>query len=171
MVWLQYKKLLELRGITELQNSESVQDAIDKSGGPASLKEMKIVDESVILHYINESAEYKEAGHKIEQELKSLNVVIDDLKIRLEAKVKSTGITFLLTEQTAKALRDGEIEGWYEFSDDIYEKEDDSRCRCNTIYYNKELDKYIEISYHIAEVGPVIKPVTVYDTVGEATYF
>jgi len=58
---LQYIKLLELRGITDLKG-KSLADALRESGGEGTLEEMVKVNEEVFKYYIDL---YKKAEEKI----------------------------------------------------------------------------------------------------------
>ena len=52
---LQFIKLLELRGIKELEKGQSIQVAVDETGGEATLEEMVKVNKMVFEHYMNEN--------------------------------------------------------------------------------------------------------------------
>jgi hypothetical protein len=65
MMFMQYKKLLETRGITELERGQSVADAVKATGGDPSPEEMLKVDIMVIHHYIDEAKEAREKCEKL----------------------------------------------------------------------------------------------------------
>ena len=85
---IQYIKLLEMRGITELIGM-SVAEAVRTSGGDPTLEEMVKVNEKGMIHYINK---FQEA----EKEIKKLNEKISDLRVANDSLEKdSTWLGYL----------------------------------------------------------------------------
>jgi hypothetical protein len=66
---MQYIKLLELRGVTELEKGQSIQKAINLSGGAPTLKELANTNEQVFLYWM--------AKHdKLKDEVSALKEII-----------------------------------------------------------------------------------------------
>ena len=73
---VQYIKLLELRGVTELKG-ETIADAVERTGGKPSDREMVIVNHQAMLHYINEFTEEKDKNEKLSKKVEALEVKAD----------------------------------------------------------------------------------------------
>jgi hypothetical protein len=61
---IQYIKLLNLRGITELQGI-TIADAVKQTGGEPTDKEMVEVNHQAMMHYIDKFTEQKEINKKL----------------------------------------------------------------------------------------------------------
>jgi len=68
---IQYIKLLNLRGITELQGI-SIAQAVKQTGGEPTDKEMVEVNNRAMTHYIEKFTEQKEINKKLEEVNKKL---------------------------------------------------------------------------------------------------
>lgn len=77
---IQFIKLLESRGITELKGI-TIAEAIRKSGGDPTLEEMVKVNEQCMIHYLEKFEEEKKSG---EAKLGILEKQIQELKERDE---------------------------------------------------------------------------------------
>ena len=61
---IQYIKLLNLRGVTELQGI-TIADAVKQTGGKPTDKEMIKVNYQAMIHYIDKFTEQKEINNKL----------------------------------------------------------------------------------------------------------
>ena len=77
---IQYIALLELRDITELEKDQSIYDAIEQSGGPASIEELADVNNAAMLHYMNKLIELESSNKRLKEYTERLEKRVDWLE-------------------------------------------------------------------------------------------
>ena len=74
---IQFIKLLEIRGITDL-NGVSMADAVRSSGGDPSTEEMVEVNKLGMVHYIDKFMDEKLEKDNLKAEVERLNNLVED---------------------------------------------------------------------------------------------
>jgi len=114
---IQYIKLLEIRGITKLEDKTTIGDAVKMSGGEPTIEEMKIVNELAMQYFIDELNKEIEKNEKLKKENSDLKYNIRILSNR---------------EKWLNCLEYAGVDNWegYSIAQEIYYKNDER-------YFNK----------------------------------
>ncbi len=81
---MQYIKLLNLRGIADLEKGQTIASAMTDSGGEPTMEEMVEVNKQCMTHYIEKFTESKADNEKLSKQVDKLTTEVEKLTKRDE---------------------------------------------------------------------------------------